>query len=601
MLPAGSSPLSVAADATRRLPDPMPRASGDRLRTFTGRLLLWHAMVVVGTLLALGVVLARLFAGYLIDEVTDSLVAQARVVREALSDPSMPGSALQRDVVRLGGALEARVTVIRTDGVVLADSEKDPALMENHLNRPEVQQALAGDVGVTSRRSATTGLSYRYVALPPNDGAIVRVAIPLATVDSNLRTIRTILGTGFGVAAVAGLLALAITARGVSRPLRSITRSAERLGAGDLATAVPREGTGELAVMASTLERMRQELASRIEAAERARQARDTTLAALEEGVMLVGRDGEVRYSNPSAARLLGAVTRDIGRITPPELRALVERAGASGTAGAEVLTTTMPVRVLRAVATSILGEGNVVLVMRDVTEARTVDAIRRDFVANASHELKTPVASIQALAETLASAAVDDRDSIPRFSEQLEREAVRLSRIISDLLDLSRLEGGAGDRDEVLLDRLVVDEIAPYQERAARTGPIISVTVDRPVRIRGSARDLGLMVRNLVENALQYTRPGGSVEVSVSVDDGHALLEVADTGVGIPQRDQGRVFERFYRVDRGRSRETGGTGLGLAIVRHVAENHGGEVSVRSELGRGSRFAVRLPLGSARS
>jgi two-component system sensor histidine kinase SenX3 len=223
------------------------------------------------------------------------------------------------------------------------------------------------------------------------------------------------------------------------------------------------------------------------------------------------------------------------------------------------------------------------------------IDAVRRDFVANASHELKTPVASLQALAETLVAAGANDPNEVPRFAAQLEREAIRLSRIVSDLLDLSRLEGEAGIRTQVRLDRLVAEEVRRLQQRADEAGLTLEGHLGAPVVVQGSARDLSLLARNLLENAVQYTRTGGTIEVSVGTEDGVAILAVRDTGIGIPTREQTRIFERFYRVDRARSRETGGTGLGLSIVRHIVENHSGTVRVKSELGQGSTFTVRLP------
>jgi two-component system sensor histidine kinase SenX3 len=234
--------------------------------------------------------------------------------------------------------------------------------------------------------------------------------------------------------------------------------------------------------------------------------------------------------------------------------------------------------------------------VLRDVTQARLTDAVRRDFVANASHELKTPAASIRALAETIRDAAAGDPAAIRHFAEQMEREAMRLSRIIADLLDLSRLETGAWQQSDVRLDQLVIDE--SERHRAAAEAEQLSFTVkdEGPVLVRGSAEDLALMLRNLIQNAIQYTRPRGTVEVWVGAEDGHGVITVRDTGIGIPARERKRIFERFYRVDRARSRETGGTGLGLSIVKHVVENHGGTVSVESDLGVGSTFVVRLPL-----
>jgi signal transduction histidine kinase len=250
--------------------------------------------------------------------------------------------------------------------------------------------------------------------------------------------------------------------------------------------------------------------------------------------------------------------------------------------------------RVLRGSAIPTNG-GSVVLVVRDVTETRRLDQVRRDFVANASHELKTPAASIQAAAETIRTAAGEDPSVIPRFASQLEREAARLSRIVSDLLDLSRLESGSALDESVALDAIVRDEGERFEEPAAEAGVGLSVRADGIPRVRGSSRDLALLVRNLVDNAIRYTRPGGKVDVDLSTDDGEVVLAIVDTGLGIPSRDLPRIFERFYRVDRARSRETGGTGLGLSIVKHVAENHGGRVEVTSELGQGTRFEVRLP------
>ncbi|MDP9185173.1 MAG: ATP-binding protein, partial [Actinomycetota bacterium] len=253
------------------------------------------------------------------------------------------------------------------------------------------------------------------------------------------------------------------------------------------------------------------------------------------------------------------------------------------------------PTRWLRATAQPVGTDGSVLLVVRDITETRRLDAIRRDFVANASHELKTPVASIRAAAETLRDGAIDDPTAAHRFTEQLERDADRLGRIVSDLLDLSRLETGSERLDRASLDAIAEDETARRQTEAAAADISLSVQVDGVPSIRGSARDLALMTGNLIDNAIRYTPVGGSVSVEVRAERDTVVLRVRDTGVGIPQRDLPRIFERFYRVDQARSRETGGTGLGLSIVRHVSENHGGEVRVESELGEGSTFEVRLP------
>ena len=335
-------------------------------------------------------------------------------------------------------------------------------------------------------------------------------------------------------------------------------------------------------------------LRARVEASEAERDSASTILASMEEGVLLFGPDGVTRYGNLAAEGQLGRRPGSIDALLPLGLQRIARRAAEDRTIMVTEAETGAPSRVLRGFAAP-TDDGSVVLVIRDITETRRLDQVRRDFVANASHELKTPAASIQAAAETIRTAAGEDPSVIPRFASQLEREAARLSRIVSDLLDLSRLESGSALDESVALDAIVRDEGERFEEPAAEAGVGLSVRAGGIPRVRGSSRDLALLVRNLVDNAIRYTRPGGQVEVDLTADDGEVVLAIVDTGLGIPSRDLPRIFERFYRVDRARSRETGGTGLGLSIVKHVAENHGGRVVVTSELGQGTRFEVRLP------
>jgi two-component system phosphate regulon sensor histidine kinase PhoR len=343
------------------------------------------------------------------------------------------------------------------------------------------------------------------------------------------------------------------------------------------------------------LGRSADELQQRLSALDQDRTTMQNVLSSMEEGVVLVGPTGRVRLSNPAADRLLGTRHRTMPGLLPMAFQEAATKAAAGEAAVGVEVETGSPSRWARATAIPVGGDGSVLLVVRDVTEAKRLESVRRDFVANASHELKTPAASIQAAGETIRSAARDDPSVIPRFAEQLEREAFRLSRIVSDLLDLSRLETGAELDEEVGLDQVVREERDRYEEAAREGGLTLSIDLGPVAPVRGSVRDLSLLVRNLVDNAIRYTKPGGRVDVTLSGLGDEVVLSVADTGVGIPTRELPRIFERFYRVDRARSRETGGTGLGLSIVKHVIENHGGTVSVTSELGRGTCFEVRLP------
>lgn len=563
-----------------------------RPRTLAGRLIVWQVSVVLLVLLGLGVVLNHVLEGHLVDSLTASLTSQARSVRAALpEDPSQ----LQDTVVRLGRVSDVRITVIRTDGVVLADSEHDPAAMENHADRPEVREALQGRTGTASRRSETVGGEFRYVALPPEDGAVVRLAVPLTLVRDRQATVRLTVALGMLAAAAAGVIGVLLVGRGVSRPLRRITASLARLGESDVEGRIEQGGAEEVTILAAALNRMADRLRNQVRASREAQRARDLILSSMEEGILLAGPDGGVTFANPALERYLGARPDRVATLSPAMLRDALRRAREEEAAVPVEVELGVPTRSLRGAALPVDRVGSVLLVLRDVTQAKRLDAVRRDFVANASHELKTPVAAILAAAETIRRAAADDPAVVPRFTEQLEREAVRLSRIVSDLLDLSRLEAGTDLTESVALDAVVEEEVIRFSDIAAEAKVQLSVDAEDTPPIRGSTQDLRLLIANLVDNAIQYTRPGGRVHVSLTAEDAEVVLRVQDTGIGIASRDLPRIFERFYRGDRARSRETGGTGLGLSIVKHVAENHGGMVRVKSELGRGSHFEVRLP------
>ena len=328
--------------------------------------------------------------------------------------------------------------------------------------------------------------------------------------------------------------------------------------------------------------------------AEEAARVRELILSTMTDGIVLIDAGGRIVFANEAIAGLLPATPASLDALLPLALRTAVIESRESRELATIVLETGVPTRWLRATIAPAEDSGTLV-VIRDVTEQHRLEGVRRDFVANASHELKTPAATIQATAETLRQAAVDDPPAVARFASQLEREAVRLSRIVADLLDLSRLESGSTLDDVVSLGATARDEAQRLESAAERAGVSLRVATDAERPVRGSQQDLALLIRNLIDNAVRYSREGGSVTVEVSSDGDEVVLRVRDTGIGIPSRDIPRIFERFYRVDRARSRETGGTGLGLAIVKHIVENHGGRVEVESELGSGSTFLVALP------
>jgi two-component system sensor histidine kinase SenX3 len=336
-----------------------------------------------------------------------------------------------------------------------------------------------------------------------------------------------------------------------------------------------------------------QELRARLSVAE-------AGLESLSEGIVVLEPEGRISYMNAAARDLIGRRFDSVHELAPVVLRDASSDAMAVGESRELEFETAG--RVVQAAIVGTEGAAGIgaILVLRDVTATRRGDRIRRDFVANASHELKTPVSSIAALAEALREAAGRDRPAMERFVTLLEEESRRLARLVDDLLDLSRLEGELPSFVPVDLGRVVTEETERLRPLANATGLRLTLLPAEDVKVSGSEGDLGLLVHNLLDNAIHYTPEGGDIRVALEADD-VATLTISDTGIGIASRDLDRVFERFYRADPARSRETGGTGLGLSIVKHVAEAHGGDVEVQSVLGAGSTFTVRLPLADAGS
>jgi signal transduction histidine kinase len=327
--------------------------------------------------------------------------------------------------------------------------------------------------------------------------------------------------------------------------------------------------------------------------AEEDRRLLEQVLAVVRQGVVLVGEDDVIAYTNPAANELIKPSDR-LSSLVPHGLQTLVRQARVEQRVTEGDLEYGSPVRMLRAAAVLFPADKRVLVTITDVTTSNRMEAIRRDFVAAASHELKTPVASILASTEALGLALARDPASAERFATQVERSARQLAKLVSDLLDLSRVESSTMEAEPVDVAPMVEAEVARARGAAAEAEITLSVEAER-VAVLGSRPDLALAVRNLLDNAIRHTARGGSISVTVSASNGRCRITVADTGEGIPRRELPRIFERFYRVDTARSRVTGGTGLGLAIVKHVAEGHLGEVTVESELGVGSKFRIDLP------
>lgn len=564
------------------------RHSRARLST---RFLVYYAIAYLLLIGLMGVIVDRVTRQTLLEDVDDDLVVAARLAAASL--PERPDG-YQQWAAEVSAAGQLRVTLIAEDGTVVADSHSDPASMENHGDRAEVVAALAGEIGMARRVSESTGAEQRYVAIPSKDGWVVRTALPTSVIGAQLGAVRgsialTAVGLGLlGIAAVAWL------GRRISRPVVELTRQARAVAAGDTEVVPRRSPVRELDQLGVAIAAMAAELGSRVDDAEQASATLGVVLGALPQGTVLFDAGDGVAYSNRGARRMLGVVPELLSGLAPIRFQEVVRRARRSGKPESAVVDHGSPTRRLAGTATPFTGDRSVLLLMSDITERERADSIRRDFVANASHEMKTPVSTIIASSEALQISLQRGDGSAAAFAESIEATARRLDRLVGDLLDLSRLEREIPEMAELRLDRLVRDEVERISEAAKDKD--IELSVDTVgVTIEGNNQDLATAVRNLLDNAIRHTPKRGRVTVEVSRDESQATIAVADTGEGIPTRDVGRVFERFYRVDSARSRGTGGTGLGLAIVKHVAEGHGGSVSVASGLGSGSTFTIRLP------
>ena len=572
---------------------------------------------IFGTYIVLGVVVLAAAGALLFDRIRDEAHEgiEARVdtglgvVASALErwEGEGDGGGLDDAVDAFAEAADARLTVVAADGTVLADSELDGsalAAVERHGGRAEVRQAIATGEGASIRYSRTLGVDLLYRArrleTGPWSGGVVRIALPMTRVgaaESHARNALLALGSiGLALTLVAG----GLLARYLSRPIRELRAVAGRLTEGDLDARARIDTGDELEELAAGLNAAAAALGREVLGARSERDQLEAVLEGMVEGVVVTDSHGRITLSNAALRRMFGLEGSAEGR-TPIEALRNAEAADAIREA-ARVGVVEREIRLTWPLARTVslhaagLRTGGCVGVFHDVTDRERVEAIRRDFVANVSHELQTPLATLSGYGEAL-SAATDDPGRVAEIADVVRRQSARMSALVRDLLDLSRLEseGFEPERSDVDMEALAREVADSWIDRAREKGLRLETRVESGLRLQGDRRLLQQALANLVENAVKYVPAGGDVAIEARSLPDAVELVVSDTGEGIPREDQPRVFERFYRVEKGRARSRGGTGLGLAIVKHIAEVHGGRVELDSAPGRGARFRLVLP------
>ena len=561
------------------------------------KLLAAFVLVIAGTTVTIDFLVRRAWEGSLRQEIERNL-NQKTVLFAHRVDTDRTHS-LQDIAAQEGQAAGARATIIDPTGKVLADSEADASLMENHARRKEFIAALQGTLGSDERRSHTLGIPFLYVAAPVSGGA-VRLAYPLSDVEAATRRVSRTLLVSSALAFLIAMLIAGIAAQYSARRLRRIVAFADRIAAGDLSARIAETSADEIGQVAAALDKTARMLEESFAALQTSQRQLETLLNSMQDAVIAVGRDGRVQWANRGMDRLVPQRTRlhapIIETVRDPDFLTAVRGANDGMRVTSARAASIIPGRTFDVTAAPMPG-GGAVAVLRDLTETERVEKTRRDFIANVSHELRTPLTSIQGYTETLLDSAPESNHA-REFLEIIRKNATRMSRLTEDLLTLARVESGEQpfDIQPVAPGELLEEAAQSFREIARNQGIEFLVQNSAQTLVSADREAIHQVFSNLIDNALKYGGTGRRIVLGARPRERDVVFFVRDSGPGIPFEHVSRLFERFYRVDKARSRESGGTGLGLAIAKHIVLAHGGTIRAESELNHGSTFLFTLPI-----
>jgi len=576
---------------------------------------LW--LITILSILAITIYLSYAFKEFYLEKTAIDLQTRAVLIKNQI--PALITDNNHKDInllcKQLGGETDTRITVILPSGKVIGDSYEEPKAMDNHAHRAEIISALAGDIGISTRYSYTLHKNLMYVAIPIIDNnditAVVRVSIPISAINKALDKIYAKVTLG-GIAIAIFIIAASIyTSRRISKPLKQMGDIARQFAKGELSQRIPEHGSVEIDELSDVMNQMAKQLDYKIQTVVRQRNEQEAILSSMVEGVLAVDLDEKIININKAAEHMLGAsgdmatgrYIHEVVRNT--YLHKFIKKALMKVCPLEDELTIhDDDSRRFLQLHGSGLRDANMkhigaVIVLNDITRLHQLENIRRDFVANVSHELKTPVTSIKGFVETLIDGAVKQPEEADRFLKIIIKHTNRLNKIIEDLLKLSRIEqeyekAEIEFNDEHLKETLQAG-IQFCQVSAQAKDIDIELICDDSLKAKINLDIFQQAIVNLIDNAIKYSPTDSTIAVEAVKKDNELTIKVVDKGCGIPKEHHSRLFERFYRVDKERSRELGGTGLGLAIVKHIAFAHNGKVSVESAPGIGSTFAIHLP------
>ena len=562
------------------------------------KLLAAFVFVIAATTITIDFSVRRAWEASLRQEINRNLIQKTLLLAHRVEVE--PTQSLQDIASQEAQAASARATIIDPTGKVLADSEAQASTMENHAQRKEFVAALHGKVGSDERRSRTLGVPFLYVAAPISGGA-VRFAYPLSELEATTQLVRHTLWFSSSLAFIVALVIAAITAQYSARRLRRIVGFAERIASGDLSARIAEGSSDEIGQVAAALDKTARKLEESFSALQTSQRQLETLLNSMQDAVIAVDADGRVQWANRGMDRLALQRTRlhapIVETVRDPDFLTALSGATDTQRVTARRAASIIPGRTFDVTAAPMPG-GGAVAVLRDLTETERVEKTRRDFIANVSHELRTPLTSIQGYTETLLDSSPDSNHA-REFLEIIRKNAARMSRLTEDLLTLARVESGEQpfDIQPVAPGELLEEAAQSFRDIARNQHVEIVVENSAPNPVKADREAIHQVFSNLIDNALKY---GGGQIVLGSLPGKHNVeFYVRDSGPGIGSEHLQRLFERFYRVDKARSRESGGTGLGLAIAKHIVLAHGGTIRAESELNHGSTFLFTLPVAQS--